>query len=588
MIYRLPAFCVYSLLCFSFLLAACQKSDVDAGLGADLILTNAQVYSLRWSDPDVEGVPAADAPFSNGTWSPDASAIAIKDGLILAVGSEQDIAEFASDSTTVIDLNGATALPGFVESHGHYPELGEIAERIDLDGVTTMDEMARRVAARIESTPAGEWVVGAGWDEGAWADALPTKDAIDAISPDHPVVLKGRRGFGTLVNQNVLDVAGISSDFEGPSGGDIITGNNGEPTGVFLNRAQTLITDAMPAATLEQKKRVVLTGLREIAEAGYVSGHHAGVYANYFPAYAALAEENSLPIRVEAMLAARPENMDLMNSWIERGPTRDPRQMFQVRGVKAYYDASLGSRGAKMIEDYSDMPGHTGVSGSEYGFPEDIVTAAIGAGFQIGVHAIGDAGNREVLDFYARVLEENPDSSELLHRIEHAQIIHPDDFARFGQLNIVASMEPCHAVEDSPWAEDRVGPERIKGGYAWRTLRRNGARLIFNSDLSGTDFNIFYGLHCAVTRSDRDGKPAGGWYINEAVSIEEAVRAWTSWPAESSQRLALTGTLDIGKMADITVLSIDIFNVGQKDPQKLLDGQALMTVVGGEIIVNKL
>ncbi|MGI9204263.1 MAG: amidohydrolase [Woeseiaceae bacterium] len=582
------------LVCFTLLftfvfLGACEKpAATDGSPTADLVLTNGRIYSLRWQDPDAEGVPAPDAPFADGNWTPDAAAIAIKDGVILALGSEADIAAYAGAGTEVVNLNGATAVPGFVESHGHYTELGEIAERIDLDGVTTMEEMAVRVARRIASTPAGEWVYGAGWDEGAWADALPTKDAIDAISPDHPVVLKGRRGFGTLVNQNVLDIAGISSDFEAPSGGDIVSDERGQPTGVFLNRAQTLIAAAMPPASLEQKKRIVLTGLMEIAEAGYVSGHHAGVYADYYPAYVALAEEGTLPVRVEAMLAARPENLDLMNTWIERGPTRDPAEKFQVRGVKAYYDASLGSRGAKLIEEYSDMPGHSGVSGSDYGFPEDVVAAAIGAGFQVGVHAIGDAGNREVLDFYERVAETHPGSKSLLHRVEHAQIVHPDDFVRFGELKLVASMEPCHAVEDSPWAEERVGPVRIKGGYAWRTLRRNGAKLIFNSDLSGTDFDIFYGLHCAVTRSDRSGQPDGGWYIEEAVTIEEAVRAWTSWPAESSQRHDLTGTIDVGKLADITVLSIDIFNVGQSDPHKLLDGQALMTIVGGDIIASRL
>jgi predicted amidohydrolase YtcJ len=581
----LPSLCLTA---FVLMVAACDTSPNTSGPVADLVLTGGKVYSLNWSDPNLDGQPSSDAPFSNGNWSPDASAIAIKNGLILGLGSDDEMSSFIGESTELVDLNGATVVPGFIESHGHYPELGEIAERIDLSGVITMDEMAARVAARIADTPSGEWVVGAGWDEGAWADELPTKEAIDAISPNHPVVLKGRRGFGTLVNQNVLDIAGINSDFAAPSGGEIVAADNGQPTGIFLNRAQTLITEAMPPATLEQKKRIVMAGLLEIAAAGYVSGHHAGVYADYYPAYAALAEEDRLPVRVEAMLAARPENLDLMNSWIERGPTRDPAQKFQVRGVKAYYDASLGSRGAKMIEDYSDMPGHSGVSGSEYGFPEAIVTAAIAAGFQVGVHAIGDAGNREVLDFYERVAGDNPDSLSLLHRIEHAQIVHPDDFSRFGELNLVASMEPCHAVEDSPWAEDRVGPDRIKGGYAWRTLRRNGAKLIFNSDLSGTDFNIFYGLHCAVTRSDRDGAPDGGWYIEEAVSIEEAIRAWTSWPAESSQRGEITGTLATGKMADITVLSIDIFNVGQSDPHRLLDGQALMTIVGGKIVVNQL
>jgi predicted amidohydrolase YtcJ len=370
----------YSLFSFTLVaLAACNRAAENDGPVADLVLTSGKVYSLNWADPDAEGRPSPGAPFAGGEWSPDASAVAIKDRMILALGSDDEMSVFVGEATEVVDLNGATVVPGFVESHGHYPELGEIAERIDLADVTTMDEMAARVAARVAETPAGEWVVGAGWDEGAWADALPTKDAIDAVSPDHPVVLKGRRGFGTLVNQTVLNIAGVTSDFVAPSGGDIVTDDNGQPTGVFLNRAQTLITEAMPPATLEQKKRIVMTGLLEIAEAGYVSGHHAGVYADYYPAYAALADEDKLPVRVEAMLAARPENLELMNSWIERGPTRNPAQKFQVRGVKAYYDASLGSRGAKLIEEYSDMPGHSGVSGSEYGFPEDIVTAAIAA-----------------------------------------------------------------------------------------------------------------------------------------------------------------------------------------------------------------
>jgi len=576
-------------LSLSLSLAACgQPSEQADSDSADLILTNAKVYSLAWPDPDLDGDPAADAPYADGQWTPEAEAIAVKDGLILALGSVEEIELLAGDETRVIDVNGGTVIPGLVESHGHYPELGEIAERIDLADVTTMDEMARRVAIRVEETPAGEWVVGAGWDEGAWADALPTRGPIDAVSPDHPVVLKGRRGFGTLVNQNALDVAGITSESEAPSGGDIVADEEGQLTGVFLNRAQRMITDAMPPATLEQKKRIVLTGLREIAEAGYVSGHHAGVYSDYFPAYEALAREGDLPIRLEVMLAARPENLELMHAWTERGPTQDRTDRLQVRGVKAYYDASLGSRGAKLLEEYSDMPGHSGVSGSEYGFPEEIVTDAIAAGFQVGVHAIGDAGNREVLDFYERVAEHNPDSRSRLHRVEHAQIVHPDDFERFGELNLVASMEPCHAVEDSPWAEERVGPERIKGGYAWRTLRRNGAKLIFNSDLSGTDFDIFYGLHCAVTRSDRDGEPADGWYIGEAVTIDEAVRAWTVWPAESSQRSDITGTLAPGKLADITVLSIDVFNVGESEPHALLEGEALMTIVGGEIVFSEL
>jgi predicted amidohydrolase YtcJ len=320
-----------------------------------------------------------------------------------------------------------------------------------------------------------------------------------------------------------------------------------------------------------------------MAEAGYVTAHHAGVYGDYMPAYEALAEAGTLPVRVEAMIAARPENEVLMERWIARGPTPVSDARLWVRGVKAYYDGSLGSRGAKLLEDYSDQPGHRGVSGDEYGFPEEMVTRAIGRGFQVGVHAIGDAGNRAVLDYYERVL---PDSRypEVRHRIEHAQIVHPDDFARFGRLGLFASMEPGHAVEDSPWAEERVGPERILGGYAWRTLRRAGAGLIFNSDLAGTDYDIFYGLHCAVTRTDRNGEPEGGWYPEQAMTMEEALRAYTVWPAVASGKQELTGTLSAGKWADLTVLSIDPLNLPA--PSALFDGRVLMTVIGGEIVYD--
>lgn len=254
----------------------------------------------------------------------------------------------------------------------------------------------------------------------------------------------------------------------------------------------------------------------------------------------------------------------------------------QIRSVKAYYDASLGSRGAKMIGGYSDMPGQSGEFGVAYGFIADLVARSMNAGFQAVIHAIGDGGNRDVLDFYERVLAEHPEARALRHRIEHAQVVHAEDFARFAELNLVASMQPPHAVEDAPWAEDRVGPERILGAYAWRTMRRNGVPLIFNSDLSGSDFDIFYGLHSAVTRSDRNLRPAGGWYPEQRMTPEEALRGYTVWPAYASSREDLTGTIEPGKWGDLTVLSIDPLNVGTRDPHALLEGEVLMTIVAGE------
>jgi len=572
-----------------WLVSGCSDSGAPVSsepvLVADLILTNGRVYTFSWSDPDAEGQPGIDAPQVDGVWRPDAEAVAVAGGMLLEVGTAAAVAARAGPDTRVIDLAGATVLPGLVESHGHYHELGEQAERVDVSSARSVSEMADLLTPRLARAAAGEWVLGSGWDEGAWADNLPRHDDVSAISPHNPVVLLGRRGFGLLANHQALDAAGISTETPSPSGGEIVRTAAGEPTGVLLNRARSLILDVIPAADLAVQKRRLSYGLNAIAEAGYVTAHHAGVYADYMPAYEAMASEGMLPVRVEVMLAARPENQTLLEAWIERGPTELDERFLQVRGVKAYYDGSLGSRGAKMLEDYSDQPGHRGVSGSEYGFPEALVAAAIGAGFQVGVHAIGDAGNRAVLDFYQRVLPDHPHNAAH-HRIEHAQIVHPDDFERFGRLQLVASMEPGHAVEDSPWAEDRVGPERIRGGYAWRSLLRAGAGLIFNSDLAGTDFDFFYGLHCAVTRTDRDGNPPGGWYPEQAVTVEEALRAYTIWPARASGKAALTGTLETGKWADVTVLSIDPLAV--TDAAELLAGKALLTIVGGRIVFNGL
>lgn len=578
------------LFCLSLWLSGCGEEASAPGAGgtaealpvADLLLTNARVYTFTWSDPDPEGHPAADAPVADGRWAPDATAVAVAGSRILAVGRAEAVAAHVGPDTRIIDLAGATVLPGLVESHGHYHELGEQALRVDVSSAATVTEMAEMLAPRLTGAFPGEWVLGSGWDEGAWADALPTHDAISAVSPDNPVLLLGRRGFGLLANRQAMDLAGISAETPSPSGGEVVKGPDGEPTGVLLNRARAMVLDVVPAPGLAEKKRALAFGLDAIARAGYVAAHHAGVYSDYMPAYQALAEEGALPVRVELMLAARPENRALMEAWIERGPAGDGEEFLRVRGVKAYYDGSLGSRGAKLLADYSDQPGHRGVSGDEYGFPEDLVTDAIRAGFQVGVHAIGDAGNRAVLDYYERILPSSP-HPEVRHRIEHAQIVHPEDFRRFGALSLVASMEPGHAVEDSPWAEDRVGPERIRGGYAWRSLRRAGALLIFNSDLAGTDFDIFYGLHCAVTRTDRNGEPAGGWYRDQAVSMEEALRAYTVWPARASGKEAVTGTLAPGKWADLTVLSLDPFAV-DAEAGGLRSGEVLLTVVGGRIV----
>jgi hypothetical protein len=285
------------------------------------------------------------------------------------------------------------------------------------------------------------------------------------------------------------------------------------------------------------------------------------------------------------MLSLRDE--PLMREWIARGPDTDADSMLVTRSVKAYYDGALGSRGARLIDEYSDMPGHYGVSGSGYGFDRALTEAAMRASFQTGIHAIGDAGNREVLDIFAEKFAQYPQAQANRHRIEHAQVISPQDMARFAELGIVASMEPPHAVEDKTWAEDRLGPVRIRGAYAWRTLRRNNARLTFNADNPGSDHNIFYGLHAAVTRRDKALDPNGGWYPDETVSIEEAIRAYTIWSAYAAFREDKTGIIAPGRWADLTVIDIDPFVVAETAPERLLGGKVMMTIVNGQIIFER-
>jgi hypothetical protein len=281
------------------------------------------------------------------------------------------------------------------------------------------------------------------------------------------------------------------------------------------------------------------------------------------------------------MLSAR--DVDLCREWQRRGPDRENGRMLTTRSVKAFYDGALGSRGARLLDDYSDRPGHRGVSGQGYGFDQSLAADMMKAGFQIAIHAIGDAGNRETLDFIESVQRAQPDSRTHRHRIEHAQVLHPDDVPRFARLGVIASMEPPHCVEDKTWAEARLGPVRIKGAYAWRTLRKAGARLAFNSDLTGSDHDIFYGLHAAITRRDKQLQPSGGWYSEERMTPEEAVRGYTTWNAYAASWDKESGVLAPGRWADITVMDLDPLVVGATDPGKLLRGSILATIVGGRV-----
>ena len=362
-------------------------------------------------------------------------------------------------------------------------------------------------------------------------------------------------------------------------------GADGQPNGLFLNNGVDLVEAAVPEFNHEQLKRHALKGLFQMAIDGYVTVHNAGLNSAHMRALEELEANDELPIRVYAMLSARDE--PLMRERIARGPDQIADGFLVARSVKAYYDGALGSRGARLLQDYSDKPGHRGVSGDEYGFDKALVADAMRAGFQVGIHAIGDAGNRETLDFIEGVMETDANVRAGRHRIEHAQVLHPDDLPRLAELDVIASMEPPHAMEDKTWAEVRLGPERIKGAYAWRSLRLSGAMLTFNADNPGSDHSIFYGLHSSVTRKDKSGNPDDGWYANEAVTMEEALRAYTLWSAFAGFRENETGMIAPGRWADLTVIDVDPFELAQTRPAALLDGKVLMTIVDGDIVFGR-
>jgi predicted amidohydrolase YtcJ len=559
--------------------AAC--SSAPSVEPADTLLTNGRVYTFSWGEPGPDGAPSADAPRSADGWHPDAEAIAVTGGRIAFVGAARDAEAYRGPSTRVIDLQGATALPGLVDSHVHIRELGQMESYLDLTGVQTEQEAVDRVVAHAATVPKGEWIVGRGWDEGAWANRYPTLALLTEKVPDHPVVLASLHGFAMWGNKLAFERAKITRDTPAPNGGIILKDASGNPSGTVLNRATPLLMGAVPPPTPDQARAWVLAGLARMARDGYVAVHEAGADAELMTAFESLRASRELPTRVYAMISAR--EPELSRAWQTKGPLIDPDGLLTVRSVKAYYDGSLGSRGARLLDDYADQQGHRGVSGGSYGFDQALVADMMKAGFQVGIHAIGDAGNRETLDFLRRVEAEHPAVRQNRNRIEHAQVVHPDDFARFAEQQVVASMEPPHAVEDKGWAGDRLGPDRVTGAYAWRAFRRAGVRLIFNSDLTGSDHNIFYGLHSAITRRDKTLQPAGGWYPEQNMTPEEAVRGYSTWAAYASFHEQETGVLAPGRWADITVMDIDPLVVGSTRPDDLLKGTIRLTMMGGRI-----
>lgn len=480
----------------------------------------------------------------------------------------------------VIDGNGQTLLPGLIDAHGHILSYGRLLLQVDLGGSLSETEAAQRVADFYSNNEELEWIQGRGWNQVLWeSNEFPGADSLDLVVSDKPVWLRRIDGHAGWANTKAMELAGVTRESEDPNGGQIIRDENGYPTGVFIDTAMNYIASQIPTSTTEELKNALSMAMNRLASYGLTAVHDAGVSSQTIAAYKQLAEEGPLPIRVNVMLAA---SDPLFLDRLEEGYFRSDDDTLTINSVKIVGDGALGSRGAALIEDYSDDSGNRGLLRYNDERLEYLMRVAMNGGFQVNTHAIGDNANMKVLDNYERLISET-DSRNLRHRIEHAQILRYEDILRFAKLGVIPSMQATHATSDKNMAQDRIGEVRIQGAYAWRKLMQADTLIANGSDFPVESPDPFWGLHASVTRQDQSNEPPGGWLPDERMSLEEAFASFTVNAAFAGHQENLLGTLEAGKKADFIIIDRDIFKIPENE---LWQTQALETWVNGEKITD--
>ena len=491
---------------------------------------------------------------------PTAEAVAVAGKRILRVGSWRDMQALIGPDTAVVDLAGATLVPGFEDAHGHVVGLGTSLEVLDLRDMPDIAHISALVGERAGKMAEGKWVLGRGWDQNDWpTKTWPTRGDLDAVARDHPVALGRVDGHASWANTRALALAGITAATPDPSGGRLIRDASGAPTGVLIDTAQRLVARVIPAPDAGQIEARILAADHELSRVGLTMVHDAGASSATIAAYQRLVASHRLSTRLYVMIDSSPETT---REWFARGPLVDPEHRLTVGAVKMYADGALGSRGAALLADYADEPGNRGLLVTPPSELEAITRAAARAGFQPCTHAIGDRANREMLDIYERTEADMPAMRALRPRLEHAQILTSVDIPRFAVLGVIASMQPTHCTSDMPWATVRLGPERIaEGAYVWQKLLKSGARLAAGSDFPVERPDPLLGFYAAVTRQDRAGQPPGGWAPDQRLTREEALAAFTIDAAYAAGAERDLGSIEPGKLADFVVLSRDIMKV---------------------------
>jgi len=544
-------------------LAGCQSSNPKA----DLILQNGVIHTVDESNPHAE-------------------AVAIAGDTIIFVGTNQDVEAHRSAATRVIDVQGKTVIPGFIDSHYHFQGVGKREYDLNLDGCTSLDEFLSRLKNWATKKSAGEWVTGRGWMEEDWpVKQFPTRRELDAAVADLPVYLNRADGHMAVVNSKALQIAGVNRAIANPQGGEILKDEKGEPNGLLIDKAMELVSNHIPTSSTEMQEKYALAANARALSYGITTVHDAGSIFDTIEVWKSLYAQGKMQVRVYEFARWPGKAVDhLLENGAEVGLFNNH---LTIRGIKITIDGALGSRGAALLEKYSDE----NTSGLLIYKDEEIyptIKAATEKGIQMAVHAIGDAANRKVLDLYERAMNEVPLDARKIreprHRIEHAQIVHADDMPRFKTLGILPSMQPSHAIGDLHFAIRRLGLERMHEGYAWRNFIDQGCMIPGGSDAPVEEGNPMIEFYAACVRKDTTGFSTDGWHPEMKMTRDEALRSMTLWGAYAAFEENLKGSITKGKLADLVVLDQDLMKTPEETLHRI---QVLVTIVGGKVVYDK-
>jgi predicted amidohydrolase YtcJ len=524
-------------------------------------------------------------------------AVAIKNNQIIFTGKLSETERFKNDNTELIDLKGKTMTPGFIEGHGHFMGLGYNELNLDLMHTTSYQDIVDAVAERVKTAQPGEWIIGRGWHQSKW-DSMPsglvngfqTHHLLSEVSPDNPVYLRHASGHAGFANAKAMEIAGLQvlakegiKNFK-VEGGEVIIDEFGRPTGIFNERAQTLIAKHIPKKTLETDQQAFNLAVKACQRNGITSFHDAGIPKETIALYEKMKSEGKMNTRIYAMLTGW--DKDLLDDWYSKGPMIDPDNLLTIRSIKLNCDGALGSRGAWLLEPYTDRPDHFGHETLPMEFVEETAIKGLNHGFQVCAHAIGDRANREILDRYEMAFKKFPDATtNHRFRIEHAQHLHPDDIPRFAELQVIPAMQAVHMSSDRPWAIDRLGEKRIKeGAYMWQDLLESGVPIVNGTDVPVEPINPIASFYASVSRKTLKGTPEGGYEPEQKMTRPQALKSYTLDAAYGAFEEQIKGSISVGKLADFTIFNQDIMTI---EESQILDTEVVMTIFDGNIVYSK-